>query len=166
MKRILLFIISIIINVNFIKAQDDFNIYMKEIYVKVGTFMKTVETSYPNAETVFVSCDILRTTKSQYRELEKNCKYLIVVIPTSKIAKLGITVFSDDAGDFEKVSYGENEGSSDICILELNTYNRKDFVFKVDALKFKEGFEVGHYGLVIIRVNNIKFNKIGLKEGD
>lgn len=148
----LAFIIFLVINQN-LTAQEK-SLYMSETFNDVRLFMKTAEETNFRYETVFFAGDILKTRKMQYQELEPYTKYLIAIIPDKRLEKVSLIIKNAEGKTPIQISYEESAIGSNFCIAEINTLNMRHFVFQIDALRFKEGFNSCHYGWIIIKVNS------------
>jgi hypothetical protein len=148
--KVFIFIMFLVINQS-IKAQ---NLYMSETLNNIKVIMETAESSDVRYETVYFSGDILRTRKMQYRELDQNCRYFVAIVPDKRLEKLSLTIYANYNGTHKQITYEVSSNDSNICLTELKTNDLMHFVFQIDALRFKEGFEVCQYGLIIVRVNS------------
>lgn len=98
-------------------------------------------------EIVRLEYDILATTKTTTRTLAKDWTYTIIAFGDERFEDIDIVVYKKSGGAWVEV--GRDTDSEDVALVEVSPKEQGEYKIEIKAYKFKEGYNVGHYGLII-----------------
>lgn len=98
-------------------------------------------------EIVRLEYDILATTKTTTRTLAKDWTYTIIAFGDERFEDIDIVVYRKSGGAWVEV--GRDTDSEDVALVEVSPKEQGEYKIEIKAYKFKEGYNVGHYGLII-----------------
>lgn len=98
-------------------------------------------------EIVRLEYDILATTKTTTRFLAKDWTYTIIAFGDERFEDIDIVVYRKSGGAWVEV--GRDTDSEDVALVEVSPKEQGEYKIEIKAYKFKEGYNVGHYGLII-----------------
>lgn len=154
MKHIYFFLISfLILNFSaFAQSEADLDnengTSMMPIINSLNEVVKAIEEN--DVEIVHIEFDLLfdDSSKDVYRNLTKDYTYGFLAYGDYRIAKIGIELYKETDTGWEYLQSGElNEGTMTLLydVKETGSYK-----IALRALQMKEGYNVGHYGLVVL----------------
>lgn len=98
-------------------------------------------------EIVRMEFDILSTTKSTTRVLSKGWNYFIIAFGDYRFKDIDLKVYRNDNGSWTLVDQ-DNE-SNEFALVAISPEYNAEYKIEITAYSFKEGYNAGHYGLVI-----------------
>jgi hypothetical protein len=154
MKHIYFFLISfLILNFSaFAQSEADLDnengTSMMPIINTLNEVVKAIEEN--DVEIVHIEFDLLfdDNSKDVYRNLTKDYTYGFLAYGDYRIAKIGIELYKETDTGWEYLQSGElNEGTMTLLydVKETGSYK-----IVLRALQMNEGYNVGHYGLVVL----------------
>lgn len=121
---------------------------MMPIINTLNDVVKAIEEN--DVEIVHIEFDLLfeDSSKEIYRNLSKDYTYGFLAYGDYRIAKIGIELYKETETGWEYLQSGElNEGTMTL-LYEVKETDRYKVVLR--ALQMNEGYNVGHYGLVVL----------------
>jgi hypothetical protein len=120
---------------------------MKPMLEDAMVYCDTIE-KYGN-EIVRMEFDLVTSSKSKttYRELYTGWEYTIWVFGDYRISDIDITVYKDVNGKWVQVQKDNSSESS--AFVKIEPSSTGQYRIDVIAYKFKEGYQAGHYGLLV-----------------
>ena len=99
-------------------------------------------------EVVRIEADIIRTSKETVRNLDPSFSYDIVAVASNRIKDIDLAVYKKV--DYDWVLVTKDNESDDIAAVSLKPTEYSEYKIVVTAYEFHSGFDVGHYGLVVV----------------
>jgi len=121
---------------------------MKPIISTLDEVVKAIEEN--DVEIVHIEFDLVfdDSPKEIYRNLTKDYSYGILAFGDYRIAKIGIELYKETDTGWDYIKTGElNEGTMTL-LYDVQETARYKIVLR--ALQMNEGYNVGHYGLVVL----------------
>ncbi len=100
-----------------------------------------------NLEIVRMEYDILRTSKATTRYLSHGWTYMIVAFGDFRFKDIDVKVYRKDDGNWQEI--GKDNDDSSVAIVYISPEQDAEYGIEITAYSFNEGYEVGHYGLII-----------------
>ena len=143
MKRIISLVVAIS-SLVIMSAQD---ISMRNILKVAAPIVEYVEVEN-NQEIVHMEFDIAQASpKYAFRMLHTGYTYGICAFGDYRVADLDIRVYKDVDG--EMVLIKKDEDASDVATVVIEPTASGNYIIEISAYKFVDGYDVGHYGLII-----------------
>jgi hypothetical protein len=121
---------------------------MKPIINSLSDIVNSIEES--DVEIVHIEFDLVfdDSSKEIYRNLSQDYTYGFLAYGDYRIAKIGIDLYKESESGWEYIQSGElNEGTMTL-LYEVKETARYKIVLR--ALQMNPGYNVGHYGLVVL----------------
>ncbi|MBN1950573.1 MAG: hypothetical protein JW801_05185 [Bacteroidales bacterium] len=119
---------------------------MKDILEKADTFINIIEFDYEQ-EIVRMEIDIIRDSKETFRHLSDGYEYGIFVFGDYRIKDLDVNVYTFDGTQW--VLEAKDEEENEFALLSVTPERTQQYKIEIKAYSFNEGYDVGHYGLII-----------------
>jgi hypothetical protein len=107
--------------------------------------VKTVEKE--KVEIVRIEFDLIFDSKVTYRTLSKGYTYGIMAWGDYRIKALVIRIYKKVNGDWEY--FADSDQSGNAASIQVVTTDTEDYKFEIKALEFVEGYQAGHYGMMV-----------------
>jgi hypothetical protein len=122
---------------------------MKPIISTLGEVVKAIEES-GDVEIVHVEFDLVfnDSSKEIYRNLTKDYSYGFLAYGDYRIAKIGIELYKETDTGWDYIKTGELSEGTMTILYDVKETGRYKIVLR--ALQMNEGYNVGHYGLVVL----------------
>lgn len=130
------------------ELDNDKGTSMKPIINSLTDVVNAIEES--DVEIVHIEFDLVfdDSSKEIFRNLSKDYTYGFLAYGDYRIAKIGIDLYMESGSGWEYIKSGElNEGTMTL-LYEVKETARYKIVLR--ALQMNEGYNVGHYGLVVL----------------
>lgn len=98
-------------------------------------------------EIVRMEYDLIFDKKSTFRNLYKGWTYGIAAFGDYRIKDIDLTVYKERRGRWEKVE--EDAENDDVATVSIKPRSDANYKIVISVYKFKKGYSVGHYGLLI-----------------
>lgn len=98
-------------------------------------------------EIVRIEYDILSTTKTTTRILSKGWNYTILAFGDDCFEDIDLIVYRKNNGAWVEV--GRDADSEALALVNVSPNTQGEYKIEIKAYKFKAGYNVGHYGLII-----------------
>jgi hypothetical protein len=121
---------------------------MKPIISTLDQVVKSIEEN--NVEIVHIEFDMVfeNSSKEIYRNLTKDYSYGFLAYGDYRIAKIGIELYKETNTGWDYIKTGElNQGTMTLLYDVMETARYK---IVLRALQMAEGYNVGHYGLIVL----------------
>lgn len=99
-------------------------------------------------EVVRIEADLIRTTKETYRTLDPSFTYSIIAVGSNRIEDLDIEVYKKINGEWTLLK--KDTDASNVAAVDVTPSSYAEYGILVKVYKFKPGYDIGHYGLVVI----------------
>ena len=99
-------------------------------------------------EVVRIEADIIRTSKETIRTLDPSFTYTIVAVGSDRISDVDVEVYKKINYEWTLVKKDDDSSATAIVTISPSSYTEYKIVVKV--YQFYSGYDVGHYGLLII----------------
>jgi hypothetical protein len=121
---------------------------MKPIINSLNDVVKAIEES--DVEIVHIEFDLLfdDSSKEIFRNLSKDYTYGFLAYGDYRIAKIGIDLYKESDSGWEYIQSGELNNGTMTLLYDVKETARYKIVLR--ALQMNEGYNVGHYGLVVL----------------
>ena len=119
---------------------------MQDILIRADTFVNMIEMDYEQ-EIVRMEFDILRDSKETFRYLTDDYEYGIFAFGDFRIKDVDISVYVYDGTGW--VLEAKDEEENEFALLSISPEKTQKYKIEVKAYSFAEGYDVGHYGLII-----------------
>lgn len=121
---------------------------MMPIINTLSNVVKAIEES--DVEIVHVEFDLLFDDRSKeiFRNLSKDYSYGFMAYGDYRIAKVGMELYKQTETGWEYIQSGELSEGTMTLIYEVKEAAQYKIVLR--ALQMNEGYNVGHYGLVVL----------------
>lgn len=121
---------------------------MKPIINSLNDVVKAIEES--DVEIVHIEFDLLfdDSSKEIFRNLSKDYTYGFLAYGDYRIAKIGIDLYKESDSGWEYIQSGELNNGTMTLLYDVKETARYKIVMR--ALQMNEGYNVGHYGLVVL----------------
>lgn len=100
-----------------------------------------------NLEIVRMEYDILRTTKTTIRVLSPEWRYQIIAFGDYRFKDIDVLVYRKINGSWTLVE--KDQDTSEIALVSISPEYAEEFLIEIKAYSFNDGYDVGHYGLII-----------------
>ena len=98
-------------------------------------------------EIVRMEYDILKTTKTTTRTLSPGWTYRIVAFGDYRFKDIDVSVYRKINGSWTLIE--RDQDSSEIALVVITPEYAEEYLIEIKAYSFNEGYEVGHYGLIV-----------------
>lgn len=137
---VLLFLLPYLTN-----AQKE-EISMKPILTDAGNYAKKIEMEL-GQEIVRMEFDIIQSSKSSFRVLSEKYEYGILAFGDFRITDIDIKVYKWANDQWNLIEKDESQDSN--ALVTINPLSTGEYRIDIIASKFEEGYDIGHYGLII-----------------
>jgi hypothetical protein len=122
---------------------------MMPIISTLNDVVKAIEES-GDVEIVHVEFDLVfdDSSKEIYRNLTKDYSYGFLAYGDYRIAKIGIELYKETDTGWDYIKTGELSNGTMTILYDVTETGRYKIVLR--ALQMNEGYNVGHYGLVVL----------------
>ena len=152
MKSVLFTAIVTMIMLGSLFAQKDYSYLdndkgtsMEPILARAEPLVKRIEAK--DNEIVRMEYDLIFDKKSTSRTLYDGWTYGIVAFGDYRIEDIDIAVYKKSRGEWKLVEKdAENDDEASVVI---KPYRNEEYRIDITVYKFKKGYTVGHYGLLI-----------------
>ena len=127
-------------------AQVTREISMAGIIEDAEAYIDLIENEYNN-EIVRMEFDIISDTKQTFRDLMKGYEYGIIAFGDWRIKDIDINVYEFIHDDW--VLMETDEEVEEYAFVTISPEETASFMIEIKAYEFNEGYDVGHYGLLI-----------------
>ncbi|MGB5848397.1 MAG: hypothetical protein WBH40_07915 [Ignavibacteriaceae bacterium] len=100
-----------------------------------------------NYEIVRMEYDLIFGEKSTYRTLFDGYTYGIAAFGDYRIEDIDVSVYVKSRGDWKLVE--EDAENDDVATVSIKPRVKEEYKIVISVYKFKKGYSVGHYGLMI-----------------
>lgn len=118
---------------------------MKDIVEKVKAMTEFIEEQ--DLEVVRIECDILRTTKTTTRYLSKGWTYKIIAFGDYRFKDIDVIVYKKRGSEWYQVA--KDDDNESCAIVDVTPSEDGEYMVEVKAYSYIDGYEAGHYGLII-----------------
>ncbi|MGM9688480.1 MAG: hypothetical protein ACI3YD_05460 [Alloprevotella sp.] len=98
-------------------------------------------------EIVRIEYDILSTTKTTTRILAKGWNYSILAFGDERFEDIDVVVYRKSNGAWVEVA--RDADSEALAMVNVSPSTQGEYKIEIKAYKFKAGYNIGHYGLII-----------------
>ena len=121
---------------------------MKPVINSLSDVVKAIEES--DVEIVHIEFDLVfdDSSKEIYRNLTKDYSYGFLAYGDYRIAKIGIELYKESDTGWDYIKTGELSEGTMTILYDVTETGRYKIVLR--ALQMNEGYNVGHYGLVVL----------------
>lgn len=121
---------------------------MMPIINTLNDVVKAIEES--EVEIVHIEFDLVfnDSSKEIYRNLTKDYSYGFLAYGDYRIAKIGIELYKETETGWDYIKAGELSDGTMTLLYDVKETARYKIVLR--ALQMNEGYNVGHYGLVVL----------------
>ncbi|MDO9257017.1 MAG: hypothetical protein Q7U54_15960 [Bacteroidales bacterium] len=121
---------------------------MMPVINSLSDVVKAIEES--DVEIVHIEFDLVfdDSSKEIYRNLTKDYSYGFLAYGDYRIAKIGIELYKETDTGWDYIKAGELSEGTVTLLYDVNETDRYKIVLR--ALQMNEGYNVGHYGLVVL----------------
>jgi hypothetical protein len=121
---------------------------MKPIINTLDEVVKAIEESA--VEIVHIEFDLVFSDSSKeiYRNLTKDYSYGFLAYGDYRIAKVGIELYKESGTGWDYIKSGDLSEGTMTIMYDVTETGRYKIVLR--ALQMNEGYNVGHYGLVVL----------------
>jgi hypothetical protein len=121
---------------------------MKPIINSLDEIVNAIEES--DVEIVHIEFDLVfeDSSKEIFRNLSKDYTYGFLAYGDYRIAKIGIDLYKESDSGWEYIKSGELADGTMTLLYDVTETDRFKIVLR--ALQMNEGYNVGHYGLVVL----------------
>lgn len=122
---------------------------MLPILSKTQSIIELLENDH-DEEVVHVEMDILRDEKSVIRSLYEGNSYTIAVFGDSRYKDIDVYVYrSTGPGVDDWTLVKRDNDDSSVAVVSITPESTEVYKILIKAYKYNEGYDVGHYGIVI-----------------
>lgn len=144
MKKNVLIIVFLLI-ASFSFGQQDGK-SMIPIMTDAEYYIDQIEEEY-DQEIVRIEFDIVVTSSDTYRVLTSDYNYGILAFGDYRISDIDLKVYKDVDGEWTLITE-DNEADSSAYVSVEPSYTG-EYLIEITAYSFEEGYDRGHYGLII-----------------
>lgn len=144
MKKLIVAILSLLF-IPSIYAKGS-SVTMEPILEAAGPLVEYLETELEQ-EIVRMEFDIITSSKSTYRSLSKGWTYGILAFGDYRIKDIDIKVYKWQNNEWQLVQKDNATDSSALVYFQPD-YDG-EYKFTITAYSFEQGYNVGHYGLIV-----------------
>lgn len=146
-KRIVVVFLAVlqVFTIQNLYAQDD-GTTMVPIIEKTQSMVNYVEDELEQ-EIVRIEMDILQSSKTTYRNLQKGYTYTIIAYGDYRFKDIDVKVYRWNGSEW--VVTKSDADSSSVALVMIKPITTSDYKIEVTAYKFNEGYTAGHYGLIV-----------------
>lgn len=119
---------------------------MQPILTKGEIIVNYVENEL-DKEIVRIEYDLLSTTKTTTRILAKGWNYTILAFGDDYFEDIDVIVYRKSNGAWVEV--GRDADSEALALVNISPNTQGEYKIEIKAYKFKPGYNIGHYGLII-----------------
>jgi hypothetical protein len=121
---------------------------MMPVINNLNEVVKAIEES--DVEIVHIEFDIVfgDSSKEIYRNLTKDYSYGFLAYGDYRIAKVGIELYKESGTGWDYIKAGELSEGTMTLLYDVTETARYKIVLR--ALQLNEGYDVGHYGLIVL----------------
>lgn len=119
---------------------------MQPILTKGEIIVNYVENEL-DKEIVRIEYDLLSTTKTTTRILAKGWNYTILAFGDDYFEDIDVIVYRKSNGAWVEV--GRDADSEALALVNISPNTQGEYKIEIKAYKFKPGYDIGHYGLII-----------------
>ena len=121
---------------------------MMPIINTLNDVVKAIEES--EVEIVHIEFDLVfnDSSKEIYRNLTKDYSYGFLAYGDYRIAKIGIELYKETGTGWDYIKAGELSDGTMTLLYDVKETARYKIVLR--ALQMNEGYNVGHYGLIVL----------------
>ena len=127
-----------------VKSQDGRSMY--PIINKTKPLIEYIENEL-NMEIVRMEFDILSSSKTTLRTLSAGWTYSIVAFGDYRFKDIDVSVYYNDGGNWVLVE--KDQDASEMAVVTITPKYTSDYFIEIKAYSFVQGYEIGHYGLII-----------------
>ena len=127
-------------------AQASSEISMAGIIEDADAYIELIENEYDN-EIVRMEFDIIQDTKQSFRDLMEGYEYGIIAFGDWRIKDIDINVY--EFVDDEWVLIESDDDVAEYAFVNISPEVTASYMIEITAYEFNEGYDVGHYGLLI-----------------
>lgn len=142
MKKIISILVALLTATQLYAQQDR---SVADILRKLTQNIEIIESK--NEEVVRMEADIIATEKTSFRNLQQGWNYGIYVVGSDRIAELDVEVFKQMGNEWASIIKDNNTGPT--ANVFVKPVSASQYKIVVTVKKFKTGYEVGHYGLLL-----------------
>ncbi len=144
MKKLRLFaVLYILTNVAFGQKEE---ISMKAILSDAGGYAQKIEMEM-GQEIVRMEFDILQTSKESYRVLVDKYEYGIFAFGDYRIADIDIKIYKWVNNQWNLIT--KDQDANPNAVVTIKPSYSGEYKIVISAYKFTEGYDIGHYGLIV-----------------
>ncbi len=144
MKKLFFLLLVLASSFNLYAQKED--IYMKSILDAAGPIVNLIEREN-GQEIVRMEFDIVRDSKTTFRQLSSDYVYGICAFGDNRIRDIDIKVYRWTNNQWVLVE--KDEDSESLAAVSVAPTSTADYKIVISAYSFEPGCDVGHYGLII-----------------
>ena len=143
--RFLLFAMAAMLFAAEAKAQNE-ETTMQPIIEKTQYLVNYLEND-KNQEIVRMEMDLLSTSKSTTRMLQKGFTYTIVAYGDYRFEDIDVKVYVRNGSNWTLVD--KDTDTDSLAAVSVTPSVNAEYKIEISAYKFAKGYSIGHYGLII-----------------
>lgn len=144
MKKQIILLFALVCSINTFAQKEEVSMY--SILENAGKYLNYIEREM-GQEIVRMEFDIIRDSKQTFRTLTDDYTYGICAFGDHRIKDIDIKVYK--WVNEQWVLIEKDEDSESVAVVTISPSTTADYKIVISAYSFEDGYEAGHYGLMI-----------------
>lgn len=144
MKKQFVLLMALVCSLNLFAQKEEISMY--SILENAGELVNYIEREL-GQEIVRMEFDIIRDSKQTFRTLTDDYSYGICAFGDHRIKDIDIKVYK--WVNEQWVLIEKDEDAESVAVVEISPSTTADYKIVISAYSFEEGFDAGHYGLIV-----------------
>lgn len=144
MKKQIILLFAFVCSINTFAQKEEVSMY--SILENAGKYLNYIEREM-GQEIVRMEFDIIRDSKQTFRTLTDDYTYGICAFGDHRIKDIDVKVYR--WVNEQWVLIEKDEDTESVAVVTISPSTTADYKIVISAYSFEEGYEAGHYGLMI-----------------
>lgn len=144
MKKQVILFLSLVCSINILAQKEE--VSMHSILESAGKYLNYIEREL-GQEIVRMEFDIIQSSKQTFRTLTDEYTYGICVFGDHRIEDIDVKVYK--WVNEQWVLIEKDEDSESVAVVTISPSTTAEYKIVISAYSFEDGYEAGHYGLMI-----------------
>lgn len=144
MKKQFFLLLTLMCNLHLFAQKEEVSMY--SILENAGKYLNYIEREM-GQEIVRMEFDIIRDSKQTFRTLTDDYTYGICAFGDHRIKDIDVKVYK--WVNEQWVLIEKDEDTESVAVVTISPSTTADYKIVISAYSFEEGYEAGHYGLMI-----------------
>lgn len=144
MKKRIILLFAFVCSINTFAQKEEVSMY--SILENAGKYLNYIEREM-GQEIVRMEFDIIQSSKQTFRTLTDDYTYGICVFGDHRIKDIDVKVYK--WVNEQWVLIEKDEDTESVAVVTISPSTTADYKIVISAYSFEDGYEAGHYGLMI-----------------